>query len=29
MSLGAGVDHMMKDGVVPPGLPLLRIVSPW
>jgi hypothetical protein len=27
MSLGAGVDHMMKDGVVPSGLELLRIVS--
>jgi hypothetical protein len=27
MSLGAGVDHMLRDGVMPPGLQLLRIVS--
>src|SRR5215472_12657722 len=29
VSLGAGVDHVLRDPDLPPGIPILRLVDPY
>src|SRR5215468_3380931 len=29
VSLGAGVDHILRDPALPPGVPILRLVDPY